>query len=254
MFKGILFYSLTFATLLKAEDFIIPSDVYGFNTFDDTSNCRSTEMAQATVLFVQDSQFTNLGKQSSDWIKSVNHYYDNSKVYLELRKVGLVDYRFRGKTMRDKLKELRNSPSVSRYRNQYEADFVIGIVDKTAKDGIVGMGFINIGEKFAYSVVRKSAGAVTIAHELGHNMGLGHSVIQGSEGSPFSWGRGHGVKGRFATIMAYAHVYPAPRVHVFSNPKIRCDGLRCGVGGDHRESANSARALNCVRFYISKHR
>jgi len=208
-------------------------------------------MATITLLFVQEPGLGNLGSKTNQWVADTNRYFRDSKIYLRVKKVGLVDHEFSATTMRKMLTELKDNSDIKQLRNQYKADFVQGIIDAR---GAMGMGYIGINANYAFSVVRPGAGPVTIAHELGHNLGLGHSVIQGSRGSPYPWGRGHGVKNKFGTIMTYAFLYPAPRIHKFSNPQLRCSGVRCGVGGDSSRRANSARAINCVRFHVSRHR
>ena len=70
-----------------------------------------------------------------------------------------------------------------------------------------------------YSISAVDCGLSTFVHELGHNMGLGHSVRQGSVGGVYNDGIGHGVDNNFSTIMAYPQAFgSATQLDYFSDP------------------------------------
>lgn len=81
------------------------------------------------------------------------------------------------------------------------------------------------------SVLDIGCGAQVFAHELGHNLGLGHSRKQGNEGTLLEAGVGYGVDGVFSTIMAYARVFNTTRISRFSNPNKLWSGVPTGVSG-----------------------
>ncbi len=66
--------------------------------------------------------------------------------------------------------------------------------------GVAWLPTSNHSER-AFSVVHSTAGALTLAHELGHNMGLAHDIHEtefgSTAGTPYTYGRGHGVNGQF---------------------------------------------------------
>ena len=77
-----------------------------------------------------------------------------------------------------------------------------------------------------YATVFAGCNALTLTHEVGHLMGLGHSYWQDSIGT-WRWSRGHGVAGDFATLMTYGPPDGAgPILQVFSNPQRSCTGAK----------------------------
>ncbi|MCH9675873.1 MAG: cadherin-like domain-containing protein [Gammaproteobacteria bacterium] len=155
------------------------------------------------------------------------------------------------------LQSFAQDSAVQALREQYGADFVAGIVPQN--NGLCGIGYLpqsrdgqtieSYSRRYAYSLSGHSCGGRTMAHELGHNAGLGHSAAQNSSGTLGTWARGHGEQQRFVTIMAYNSAYSvntsAGRIQVHSNPNINiCDGRPCGVERSQANGADAVRALN----------
>ena len=106
---------------------------------------------------------------------------------------------------------------------------------------------------YNYANVIGNCGARTFTHELGHVMGLGHSLWQNSIGT-WRWSRGYAVDNEFNTVMSYGR--GGRSVGVFSNPNTTCRGFLgtdrpCGVYRNETEGADATTSLNAVRFQIA---
>ena len=99
-----------------------------------------------------------------------------------------------------------------------------------------------------------------LAHELGHNLGLLHSVRQHTSFVTFRWSRGHGEDRNFVTVMAYPEAYGlgyyTERVQYFSNPKLELCGSSksrpCGVNRDEALAADAAGAIRAVMYKVAQ--
>ncbi|MCZ0941866.1 MAG: leucine-rich repeat domain-containing protein [Gammaproteobacteria bacterium] len=118
-------------------------------------------------------------------------------------------------------------------------------------------------ERGAYSHARSYSGSAhpeTIAHELGHVMGLAHSARQAENHGSFRWSRGHYVgewkrqHPHFGTIMSYGWL---PHTPVFSSPaseRCRPFGGPCGLPATHPQGADAVASLNLIRFQVAGER
>jgi hypothetical protein len=180
-----------------------------------------------------------------------NKALENSKANIRFRVVHIEELDIaNAKTDLDTLKNLRTNTTAKSLRSKYGADLVTML---TPTRPYCGLGYIPRGnngniytyyKNYGYSVVGHTCTS-SFAHELGHNLTLGHSHKQGSNGGLFSWGRGHGVDNTFVTTMAYVSAYTAPRVQMFSTPDLNtCKGLPCGTPASAANGADAVRALN----------
>ena len=108
-----------------------------------------------------------------------------------------------------------------------------------------------------WAAVNNRASAGTVAHELGHVMGLVHSARQGEAyHGAWRWSRGHyvsafGERPRFGTIMTYGRDVLGG---VFSDPQADCGGVACGVHANEPAGADAVSTLKILRFQVAAHR
>lgn len=180
------------------------------------------------------------------------------------------------------LNNLRNGigglSGVPALREIYGADLVAMIVRPTAPSAC-GIAFLmtTVSTAFAssgFSVTDAPCVSpnYTLAHELGHNMGLRHDWYMDSGVTPFTYAHGHvNATARFRTIMSYPDSCSAlgitcTRLLAFSNPDRLLNGVPTGVPGGTSApcptsnannmmcDADERRALNETAFAVANFR
>ncbi len=185
------------------------------------------------------------------WVTQINSAYRDSNVDIQMRLVGVVAHQEDGADMAAVLGNLRVDATAKNLANQYGADFVSQLHQK----GACGIAYMTTQKDWAVSVVGPQCGALTMAHELGHNMGLNHSRRQGDTGGAiYPYALGHGVDNLFGTIMTYSWLFNGVRIAKFSNPDINCLGQPCGVPVGQPTQAFAALAINNVKNDLAGHR
>ncbi|MEE1673808.1 carbohydrate binding domain-containing protein [Agarivorans aestuarii] len=195
----------------------------------------------------------------SHLISTTNTAYQNSGMNIEVRLVHSSEYNKAGATAMSSnaLNQFRQDQNVMNLRTEHGADIVTLLTmpsNSTCGLGYVGTGsngrFDGYFKNWAYNFVGGSSGcdSLTFAHELGHNMGLGHSRKQNSLGGVFDYGTGYGVDRSFSTIMGYPQAFSTyTRVRQFSDASVStCRGYPCGVDKNTANGAEAVDAINAV--------
>ena len=246
-------------------------------------------IAEIDLLFLYTRNFVDeLGNQFPETeinqlIAMTNGYYQDSGAMVAFRPVhyGLVDYDFNNSlngAMTDLTEGNGVFANVASLRDATGADIVVlmdGLKGSDRSCGLgdaPGIGFT--GELFhplsassdVYSALYRpgfppgggsGCDDVTLAHELGHNLGLNHSRREAGADASLPWGRGYGIDGSFVTIMAYPSRFSgADGVPLFSNPaNTNCNGQACGISRlDLEQGADSVHAINHARFQVAAKR
>lgn len=151
------------------------------------------------------------------------------------------------------------------WRNTYQADLVSLIINNSPD--ACGIGFLNTN-RYQYSafngfnvtVSSCMVGNYTMAHELGHNMGLRHDYYVDASNTPCAHHHGYvnddafnvgaPANSRWRTILAYNNKCAAlggfncTRLNYWSNPEITYNGSPMGKARNISQPADEVYALN----------
>ncbi|MDT0605204.1 Calx-beta domain-containing protein [Thalassotalea castellviae] len=148
--------------------------------------------------------------------------------------------------------------NIENIRYEAGADMVALLRPNMPEDTVCGIAWgnreVNNSIGFMYSHTSIDCADYVNAHEMGHNMGLAHSLAQGDTGYSFPFARGYRVEdvlNGFSTVMAYSTA-TAGKVYKFSNPNILCTEIACGIDrNDTVNGADASYALNQLRFQLA---
>ena len=196
------------------------------------------------------------------YVDATNVFFENSGLDIEFRITDTrnFDENFSNIDASTMLERITASPLVWQWRNEAGADLVVQLSRLLGEENarLCGIAWLAQGGFFdvdnGFSVVRPACGPITMAHEIGHNMGLNHSRAGGEVGGIYEYGLGYGVDGAFATIMTTGGTFMAQSIARFSDPEATCSDLPCGVPITENDSANAVLALNNVKDRIAAYR
>ena len=142
-------------------------------------------------------------------------------------------------------------------RNTYGADLVSLFVENGQYCGI---GWVGSSASYAFTVVNRgcAGGNLSLAHELGHNMGALHDPYVDSSTSPFAYGHGYTYPtGGWRTVMAYNDACAAAgtyctRIAYFSTPLLSYGSPATPLGT--AAVSDNARVINGAAYAVANFR
>ncbi len=174
-------------------------------------------------------------------IGNVNAAMQNSGLSASAKLVGTAKWSHTSNgSLSSDLTSLSDDAAIKTLQTQKKADLVAGLVPGQASGtlGIATMGSTSGNKNACWSIIKASAvgaPARSFAHEIGHNLGCGHSDSAGAEPAAKGW-RYDGDDGKqYRTLMAYQ---PGVRIPYYSNPDKSYQGKPTGTA-----SANNAATI-----------
>ncbi len=137
-------------------------------------------------------------------------------------------------------------------REQYAADVVALWVENIEVGGRVFAPITPSGSSGFHIMRQDNYGLLTLAHELGHNLGLAHDRENAFDDAYFEYAYGYRAPGAaFRTIMAYA---PGTPIDQFANPNLMYMGQPTGVPAGSPLACDTVLAMNQTRHIVSNYR
>ncbi|MEP6388489.1 MAG: reprolysin-like metallopeptidase [Halioglobus sp.] len=219
----------------------------------------SSSISTISLMVLYEPSISNAALTVDYLVSRTNDIYRNSDIQVQFELAAIEPLSYGSAKAVEALNYITQNPSVASLREIHRADMVVflrpydfyadrncGIAWLTGSNG----GSMNASEarRMSFSVVKRGTSSngyycsdETLAHELGHNLGVAHDYENSGSHTPYySYAYGDGIDGTFGTVMSYLH----PEIGRFSNPRMTgCNGYYCGVDG----YSDAARAINNVR-------
>jgi hypothetical protein len=203
------------------------------------------------------NNFNGMNETKIDHFISVsNKVYKNSGLDIKLNIKKIHAYDFAKEKSEDVLYEVYKDKQIKQLRADEKADLVV-IYRKYAQDGYCGIAYVNhtLSADIGYAHVSLECTSITTAHEIGHNMGLRHSLLNTKKTGVFDYARGYGVESEFVTVMGYQSTYHTKnQMFNYSSPEIDCEGYACGVDSELDNGANAVKALKYASGIVAAFR
>jgi peptidyl-Asp metalloendopeptidase len=201
----------------------------------------------------------------------VNQGMINSNIPLRVKlvKIAAVSSPYNERAPADPVKPLydltsgsnANFPLLRNLRNTVQADLVTMYFDRPEYCGIAWILYPSLSSAYGFSAINANCqGTGTLAHELGHNMGLYHDryVEPAASDSKYNYGYVN-LAGKFRTIMSYSNKCSAYGVNCtsityYSTPLKSYNGRPVGVAAGSAGAADAARLLRANRAAVAAFR
>ncbi len=201
----------------------------------------------------------------------VNQGMINSNIALRVKlvKIAAVSSTYNERAPADPVKPLydltsgsnANFPSLRNLRNTVQADLVTIYFDRPEYCGIAWVLYPSLSSAYGFSAINANCqGTATLAHELGHNMGLYHDryVEAAAPSSKFNYGYVN-LAGKFRTIMSYSNKCSAygvtcSSITYYSTPLKSYNGRPVGVAAGSAGAADASRLLRANRAGVAAFR
>lgn len=212
---------------------VVVACLAGLITLSQTAHSAEVDVIVLYDKATADQEQGNPTAKFRSIIDNANIIYKNNGIDIQIRMISLEPWFVSvPDENKDTLDKLSASDKWDKRREELGADLISWFV--VTKDGSCGRarwarksdGTLN-PDRSHVSMVKSSCSYISFVHELGHNMGLGHSRKQDPDGGHiYEYGTGYGVQDTFATIMAYWSVFNTRRLPQFSDPTKNCKNVK----------------------------